>query len=100
MEVIRRGRITASKPSVPKIRRSRHRNLRIRFNIKGILMGNRLCNQTVFGYEYVTLANELRPVINTEGGPQQIFFKRSNLMLFAPKEKGQGLVEYAIILAL
>jgi len=28
------------------------------------------------------------------------FEERSNTMLFAPKEKGQGLVEYAIILAL
>lgn len=26
--------------------------------------------------------------------------ERTNIMLFAPKEKGQGLVEYAIILAL
>ena len=55
----------------------------------------------IFGScEAVTLANEWRPVINTEGVPQETFFKRSNLMLFAPKEKGQGLVEYAIILAL
>jgi pilus assembly protein Flp/PilA len=28
------------------------------------------------------------------------FIERKVLMLFAPKEKGQGLVEYAIILAL
>ena len=39
-------------------------------------------------------------VYSSEGVPQETFFKRSNLMLFAPKEKGQGLVEYAIILAL
>ena len=31
---------------------------------------------------------------------QIIFEKGNNTMLFAPKEKGQGLVEYAIILAL
>jgi pilus assembly protein Flp/PilA len=37
-----------------------------------------------------------------EGGPQanQILKKGNAAMLFAPKEKGQGLVEYAIILAL
>jgi pilus assembly protein Flp/PilA len=29
-----------------------------------------------------------------------IYSERTNIMLFAPKEKGQGLVEYAIILAL
>ena len=29
-----------------------------------------------------------------------IFIERKAIMLFAPKEKGQGLVEYAIILAL
>lgn len=28
------------------------------------------------------------------------YFERISTMLFAPKEKGQGLVEYAIILAL
>ena len=40
---------------------------------------------------------------STEGGPQAINFylkKGKVIMLFAPKEKGQGLVEYAIILAL
>jgi pilus assembly protein Flp/PilA len=40
---------------------------------------------------------------STEGGPQQsicFLLKGRFLMLFAPKEKGQGLVEYAIILAL
>jgi len=31
---------------------------------------------------------------------QNIFIERKVIMLFAPKEKGQGLVEYAIILAL
>ena len=35
-----------------------------------------------------------------EGTPQKNLEERSNIMLFAPKEKGQGLVEYAIILAL
>ena len=41
-------------------------------------------------------------VSSTEGGPQhsKIFIERKAIMLFAPKEKGQGLVEYAIILAL
>ena len=33
-------------------------------------------------------------------GNQENFKKGENTMLFAPKEKGQGLVEYAIILAL
>jgi pilus assembly protein Flp/PilA len=32
--------------------------------------------------------------------PGEFFEERTNIMLFAPKEKGQGLVEYAIILAL
>ncbi len=31
---------------------------------------------------------------------RRIFIERKAIMLFAPKEKGQGLVEYAIILAL
>lgn len=36
-----------------------------------------------------------------EDGPQKIFIQKGIcIMLFAPKEKGQGLVEYAIILAL
>jgi pilus assembly protein Flp/PilA len=40
-------------------------------------------------------------VHRTEGGPQERhFMERKVIMLFAPKEKGQGLVEYAIILAL
>ena len=28
------------------------------------------------------------------------YYRKEEIMLFAPKEKGQGLVEYAIILAL
>jgi len=39
-------------------------------------------------------------VFSFEGVPQIIFSERNVTMLFAPKEKGQGLVEYAIILAL
>ena len=42
-------------------------------------------------------------VTDSEDGPQtkQIFIQKGiYIMLFAPKEKGQGLVEYAIILAL
>ena len=41
-------------------------------------------------------------VCSTEGGPQadKILCRKELIMLFAPKEKGQGLVEYAIILAL
>jgi len=34
------------------------------------------------------------------GEIKHIFQKGITIMLFAPKEKGQGLVEYAIILAL
>jgi pilus assembly protein Flp/PilA len=50
---------------------------------------------------FVTFFFAKRHVTSTEGGPQKyIFEERSNAMLFAPKEKGQGLVEYAIILAL
>ena len=33
-------------------------------------------------------------------GKQKVYSERNYIMLFAPKEKGQGLVEYAIILAL
>ena len=40
----------------------------------------------------VELREVLRQFIN--------LFERKVIMLFAPKEKGQGLVEYAIILAL
>jgi pilus assembly protein Flp/PilA len=41
-------------------------------------------------------------VDSTEGFPQAKYFIQKGIavMLFAPKEKGQGLVEYAIILAL
>ena len=41
--------------------------------------------------------------MSSEGGPQAttiLNLERISPMLFAPKEKGQGLVEYAIILAL
>jgi len=31
---------------------------------------------------------------------ENIYLERNYIMLFVPKEKGQGLVEYAIILAL
>ena len=37
---------------------------------------------------------------NSENGSRENYSERTNIMLFAPKEKGQGLVEYAIILAL
>ena len=39
---------------------------------------------------------------SSEDGPQtnKLFIRKELIMLFAPKEKGQGLVEYAIILAL
>ena len=38
---------------------------------------------------------------NTSGiGQRHIYSKGENIMLFAPKEKGQGLVEYALILVL
>ena len=38
---------------------------------------------------------------SSEGGPQKkTLLERNITMLFAPKEKGQGLVEYAITLAL
>ena len=52
--------------------------------------------------DIVTFYPNYSHVTSTEGGPQTnyIFEGRSILMLFAPKEKGQGLVEYAIILAL
>ena len=33
-------------------------------------------------------------------GQRHIYSKGENIMLFAPKEKGQGLVEYALILVL
>ena len=39
---------------------------------------------------------ELREVLRNSS----IIVERKEIMLFAPKEKGQGLVEYAIILAL
>ena len=53
-------------------------------------------------HDIVTFCLNYSHVTSTEGGPQTnyIFEGRSILMLFAPKEKGQGLVEYAIILAL
>ena len=42
-----------------------------------------------------TIRTSLRVVLR-----KHIYSERINPMLFAPKEKGQGLVEYAIILAL
>jgi pilus assembly protein Flp/PilA len=42
------------------------------------------------------MISELRMVLRQK----KHFFERKVIMLFAPKEKGQGLVEYAIILAL
>jgi pilus assembly protein Flp/PilA len=41
------------------------------------------------------MVSELRTILR-----QDFFMERKVIMLFAPKEKGQGLVEYAIILAL
>ena len=41
------------------------------------------------------MTHRLRAVLSTGR-----FQERRSIMLFAPKEKGQGLVEYAIILAL
>jgi pilus assembly protein Flp/PilA len=38
--------------------------------------------------------------IKSEDGSSEIQKKGENTMLFAPKEKGQGLVEYALILVL
>jgi pilus assembly protein Flp/PilA len=51
---------------------------------------------------HVTFFVEICLVYSTEGGPQarRLYLERKYHMLFAPKEKGQGLVEYAIILAL
>jgi len=40
-------------------------------------------------------------VINSADGlPENLEERRKKAMLFAPKEKGQGLVEYALILVL
>ena len=39
-------------------------------------------------------------VLGTLPGKTIFYSERNYIMLFAPKEKGQGLVEYAIILAL
>jgi pilus assembly protein Flp/PilA len=53
--------------------------------------------------DIVTFQINYGHVASTEGGPRanQILIKKGvYTMLFAPKEKGQGLVEYAIILAL
>jgi pilus assembly protein Flp/PilA len=52
------------------------------------------------GVEFLFKTDILRN--SSEGGPQAqtITLERIPIMLFAPKEKGQGLVEYAIILAL
>ena len=44
----------------------------------------------------MVMSLELREVLRNPS----FFLERKVLMLFAPKEKGQGLVEYAIILAL
>jgi pilus assembly protein Flp/PilA len=51
----------------------------------------------------VTFYTTIGHVNSPESGSQasnNIIGERKVLMLFAPKEKGQGLVEYAIILAL
>jgi len=39
-------------------------------------------------------------IYKSEDGSSEILKKGENTMLFAPKEKGQGLVEYALILVL
>jgi pilus assembly protein Flp/PilA len=49
----------------------------------------------------VTIRPDCGHVVDSEGVPQtKPIQKGITTMLFAPKEKGQGLVEYAIILAL
>jgi pilus assembly protein Flp/PilA len=42
----------------------------------------------------------MRLVVRVVLRQRRIIIERKAIMLFAPKEKGQGLVEYAIILAL
>jgi pilus assembly protein Flp/PilA len=57
----------------------------------GELQGTRYCN-----FSYGVMSCYL-----SENGAQTLLLQKGiTIMLFAPKEKGQGLVEYAIILAL
>src|SRR5215212_7727587 len=58
----------------------------------------RLCNKhNVTFYRSPCPVYVMRVILTSTQNP---FGERKNIMLFAPKEKGQGLVEYAIILAL
>ena len=54
-----------------------------------------ICSDTL-----VTFFTGLRLENNSSGGLRMKIYRKEETMLFAPKEKGQGLVEYAIILAL
>ena len=50
--------------------------------------------------DYCNFTAPLPSCYQSEDVPQSVRFGKENIMLFASEEKGQGLVEYAIILAL
>ena len=56
---------------------------------------------TGFALELFLKPNTMEIVLRMNSENKNTFFQKGiTIMLFAPKEKGQGLVEYAIILAL
>ena len=62
---------------------------------------NNLVNGTpILRVEFFAKIDILKQVLRVVLRQQTFTLERISLMLFAPKEKGQGLVEYAIILAL
>jgi pilus assembly protein Flp/PilA len=65
-------------------------------------LNNRIVNKsTIESLVGLVVIGKIGVVPRTVLGKQETSFKKGiAAMLFAPKEKGQGLVEYAIILAL
>ena len=73
------------------------------FHINSIAKLETWRKRIIMALHCVTFGKTAIHVSRPEAYPQKILrsvIERKAIMLFAPKEKGQGLVEYAIILAL
>jgi pilus assembly protein Flp/PilA len=58
------------------------------------------CKESLIAFKKYVLYNVRTNLTGTHTPRWKIYKQEVNPMLFAPKEKGQGLVEYALILVL
>src|SRR5690348_16016520 len=77
-----------------------NRNIPHQGDFPTLIVNNLVNEKALRGIEFLDkiriLGASLRVVLSHE----KYLLRKDSIMLFAPKEKGQGLVEYAIILAL